>query len=218
MFKDHSSRTVLGLSLMAGQTFAYNAVFFTYALVLTTFFKITPQSIGWYILPFAIGNFLGPVLLGRWFDTVGRKPMIAGTYIASAVLLAATAYLFAQGSLDQKTLTLAWTVIFFFASAGASAAYLTVSEIFPLEIRASAIAFFYAIGSAIGGIAGPVLFGALVGTGEESKLAIGYYIGAAMMLFGGVMELWLGVAAEQESLEDVAEPLTARSAEGADPG
>ena len=150
------SRAIVGLSLMAAQAFFYNAIFFTYALVLTDFDGVKPDDVGWYLLPFAAGNFLGPLLLGRLFDTVGRRPMIAFTYMASAVTLAAAAYLFKIGLLSAQTQTLAWMVVFFFASAAASSAYLTVSETFPLEIRALAIALFYAVGTGIGGVIGPV--------------------------------------------------------------
>ena len=151
----YRQRTLVGLALMAAQAFFYNAIFFTYALVLTDFYGIPANDVGWYILPFAAGNFLGPLLLGRLFDVIGRRPMIAFTYIVSGVLLAISGYLFAQGMLNATQQTLAWTVIFFFASAAASSAYLTVSETFPLEIRALAIAFFYAVGTGIGGMAGP---------------------------------------------------------------
>ena len=152
---------------MAAQAFFYNAIFFTYALVLTDFYGIRADHVGWYLLPFAAGNFLGPVLLGRLFDTVGRRPMIALTYAVSGVLLAGSGYLFAIGVLSATGQTVAWMVIFFFASAAASSAYLTVSETFPLEVRALAIAFFYAIGTGIGGVAGPWLFGWLIDTGSR---------------------------------------------------
>ena len=155
---------------MAAQAFFYNAIFFTYALVLTDFYGIPAEQVGWYILPFAAGNFLGPLLLGRLFDVIGRRTMIAFTYIASGILLAVSGYLFAQGCSARPQQTFAWTVIFFFASAAASSAYLTVSETFPLEIRALAIAFFYAIGTGIGGIAGPWLFGALIDTGSRMSV------------------------------------------------
>jgi MFS family permease len=184
-------------------------VFFSYGLVLTTFYKVPSGSVGYYILPFALGNFLGPLLLGRLFDSVGRRPMIAGSYIVSGVLLAITGYLFTQNVLTATTQTIAWAVIFFFASAGASSAYLTVSEIFPLELRAMAIAFFYAIATGTGGITGPVLFGALAGSKHRGYIYIGDLIAAVLMVGAGVVELWLGVAAEQESLEDIATPLTA---------
>jgi MFS family permease len=214
MFGRYPRRSVLGFSLMASQAFIYNAVFFTYALVLTTFYNVAPGNVGYYILPFALGNFLGPLTLGRLFDVVGRRPMIAGTYITSGVLLAITGYLFTQGTLTATTQTIAWAVIFFFASAGASSAYLTVSEIFPLEIRAMAIAFFYAIATGTGGITGPLLFGALAGTKNRDEVYIGYLIGAAAMVVAGLVEVWLGVSAEQESLEEVAEPLSAEGEEG----
>jgi MFS family permease len=213
MFKQNTSRTILGLGLMIGQTFFYNAVFFTFALTLSSFFKVPAGDIGYYIFAFAVGNFLGPLTLGRLFDVVGRKPMIAGTYIASGVLLAITGFLFKAGSLSDISITIWWSAAFFFASAGASAAYLTVSEVFPLEIRAVAIAFFYAIGSAIGGIAGPIIFASEVESGKPSQVLIGYLIAAALMIIGGVMELFMGVAAEQETLEDVSEPLGAKEAD-----
>jgi MFS family permease len=210
LFALYPRRAALGLCLMTAQAFFYNAIFFTYALVLGRFYGIAADRIGLYILPFAAGNFLGPVVLGRWFDTLGRKPMIATTYALSGLLLLATAELFVRGSLDAVELTVAWSVVFFFASAAASSAYLTVSESFPLEVRALAIAVFYALGTALGGIAGPWLFGSLIGTGERSAIAGGYVFGAVLMLAAAVIELWLGVAAERRSLEDVAAPLSAR--------
>ena len=213
MFGRYPRRSILGFSLMAAQAFVYNAVFFSYALVLTTFYAVPSGSVGYYILPFALGNFLGPLVLGRLFDVVGRRPMIAGSYITSAVLLAITGYLFTQGVLTATTQTIAWAVIFFFASAGASSAYLTVSEIFPLEIRAMAIAFFYAIATGTGGITGPLLFGALAGTKHRGYVYIGDVIGAAAMAAAGLVEIWLGISAEQESLEEVATPLTAEDGE-----
>ncbi len=161
--RDYPRRAVLGLVLMAAQAFFYNAIFFTYALVLTRFYAVPSAAIGWYMLPFALGNFLGPLVLGPLFDTLGSKPMIAATYAVSGVLLALVGYLFRQELVDAATLTACWSGIFFFASAAASAAYLTVSESFPLEARALAIAFFYAVGTAIGGVASPWLFGMLVG-------------------------------------------------------
>ena len=178
VFGAYPRRTVVGLSLFIGQAFLYNAVFFTYALVLGTFYDVKPASVGWYIIPFALGNFLGPLVLGRLFDSVGRKPMIAGTYILSGALLIITAFLFKADVWTATTQTAAWSVIFFFASAGASSAYLTVSEIFPMETRALAIAFFYAVGTAIGGITGPLLFGKLVESGKESHVFWGYILGA----------------------------------------
>jgi MFS family permease len=170
VFGAYPRRTIVGLSLFIGQAFLYNAVFFTYALVLGTFYDVKPASVGWYILPIALGNFLGPLVLGRLFDSVGRKPMIAGTYIVSGLLLIVTAFLFRAGTWTAETQTAAWSVIFFFASAGASAAYLTVSEIFPMETRALAIAFFYAVGTAAGGITGPLLFGKLVESEEAGQV------------------------------------------------
>jgi MFS family permease len=213
MFGEHRSRTILGLSLMSAQAFAYNAVFFTYALVLTTFYKVPAEHVPYYILPFAVGNILGPLLLGRLFDVVGRRVMITLTYGLASICLFITAILFQQGALDATTQTIAWCVIFFFASAGASAAYLTVSEVFPLEIRAMAIAFFYSIATALGGITGPLLFGILVGTGSETNTMWGYIIGAAWLLVAAVTELVVGVSAEQRSLEDVAEPLASEDAD-----
>jgi MFS family permease len=207
LFKVHRRRTLVGLSLMAAQAFFYNAIFFTYALVLTDFYGIRAGQVGWYILPFAAGNFLGPLLLGRLFDTVGRRPMIAFTYATSGILLAVTGYLFMQGVLSAETQTIAWMVIFFFASAAASSAYLTVSETFPLEIRALAIAFFYAIGTGIGGIAGPLLFGALIDTGSRASLFLGYLLGAVLMIGAAVIAWRWCIAAERKSLESVARPL-----------
>ncbi len=213
VFKLYPKRTVLGLSLFIGQAFLYNAVFFTYALVLTKFYGVGASSIGFYVFAFAIGNFLGPLLLGRFFDSVGRKPMIAGTYILSGVLLVVTAILFQNGTLTATSQTAAWCVIFFFASAGASAAYLTVSEIFPMETRAMAISFFYAVGTAIGGITGPLLFGRLIEAGGETNVMYGYLLGAGLMIAAGIVEIFLGVEAAQKQLEDIAKPLTAEDAE-----
>ena len=208
LFRFYPRRAVLGLVLMAAQAFFYNAIFFTYAMVLGRFFSVPPEDVGLYLVPFALSNFFGPLLLGRLFDTWGRKPMIAATYALSGVLLAITAVLFVNGTLTAATQTLAWTLVFFFASAAASSAYLTVSESFPLEVRALAIALFYALGTALGGIAAPWIFGALIGTGEPSAIAWGYAAGAALMLVAAAIELWLGVAAERRALEDVARPLS----------
>ncbi len=207
LFQRHRQRALVGLSLMAAQAFFYNAIFFTYALVLTDFFGIAADAVGWYLLPFAAGNFLGPLLLGRLFDTIGRKPMIALTYALSGILLAASGYLFMRGVLSAQMQTVAWMVIFFFASAAASAAYLTVSETFPLEIRALAIACFYALGTAIGGIAGPLLFGALIDTGSRASIFAGYLLGSILMIAAAVIEVRWGVAAERRPLETVARPL-----------
>jgi MFS family permease len=203
----HRKRALVGLALMAAQAFFYNAIFFTYALVLTDFYGVPAGQVGWYILPFAAGNFLGPLLLGRLFDVVGRRVMIATTYIISGVLLAGTGALFAQGTLSAAEQTLAWTVIFFFASAAASSAYLTVSETFPLEIRALAIAIFYAVGTGIGGMAGPWLFGVLIDTGSRASVFGGYLLGAALMVAAGTIAAFHAVAAERKALEDVARPL-----------
>ena len=213
VFTLYPRRTVLGLSLLTGQAFLYNAIFFTYALVLTKFYHVGSGSVGWYILPFAAGNFCGPLLLGRWFDTLGRKPMIAGTYIISGILLLGTGVLFQQHQLNAFTQTFAWCVIFFFASAGASAAYLTVSEIFPMETRAMAIAFFYAFGTALGGISGPAIFGGLIQSGKPSALFGGFALGAVLMIVAGLVEVFLGVEAAGRELEDIAAPLSAREAE-----
>jgi MFS family permease len=208
LFQRHRQRTYVGLALMASQAFFYNAIFFTYALILTDFYGVPSDHIGWYLLPFAAGNFLGPVLIGRLFDTKGRRPMIAFTYIASGLLLAATGYLFARDLIGAEVQTLCWMAIFFFASAAASSAYLTVSETFPLEIRALAIAFFYAIGTGIGGIIGPSLFGALIDTGSRMSVFGGYLLGSALMILGGCVAWRWGVAAERKPLEEVARPLT----------
>ena len=207
LFVTYRQRTLVGLTLMAAQAFFYNAIFFTYALVLTDFYAIPAAAVGWYILPFAAGNVLGPIVLGRLFDTVGRKIMIASTYALSGLMLAVTAYLFSQNLLTATTLTIAWMTVFFFASAAASSAYLTVSEIFPLEIRALAIAFFYAIGTGIGGIAGPLLFGMLISTGSRGSVALGYVLGAVLMAAAAVVEARFGIAAERKSLETVSRPL-----------
>ena len=200
-------RSLVGLALMASQAFFYNAIFFTYALVLTDFFGTPADQVGWYILPFAAGNFLGPLLLGRLFDTVGRRQMIALTYAASGVLLAATGYLFARELLSASQLTFAWSIIFFFASAAASSAYLTVSETFPLEIRALAIALFYALGTGIGGVFSPWLMGMLIETGSRRSVLGGYLLGATLMIAAAAIAARWGVAAERRPLEDVARPL-----------
>ena len=207
LFRTQRQRTVVGLSLMAAQAFFYNAIFFTYALVLIEFYGIRADHVGWYILPFAAGNFLGPVLIGRLFDTWGRRPMLTLTYAMSGLLLAVTGYLFAADLLTAETLTIAWMIIFFFASSAASAAYLTVSETFPLEIRALAIAFFYAVGTGIGGVAGPLLFGALIETGSRTSVFLGYLLGAALMIGAAVVAAFWSVAAERRPLEEVSRPL-----------
>jgi MFS family permease len=207
LFSTYRSRALVGLTLMVAQAFFYNAIFFTFALVLTDFYGIRADHVGWYILPFAAGNFLGPLLLGRLFDTIGRRAMITTTYGISGILLALSGYLFSIGALSAQGQTFAWMVIFFFASPAASAAYLTVSETFPLEVRALAIALFYAIGTAIGGVAGPALFGALIDTGSRHSVFLGYLFGAALMVAAALVASRYSVAAERKSLEAVARPL-----------
>ncbi len=209
MFQMYPKRTVLGLTLMASQAFLYNAIFFTYALVLTKFYGIEASGVPYYLLPFALGNILGPLLLGRLFDSVGRVPMIAGCYFLCGALMTLTGYLFYIDVLNAATQTTIWCIVFFFASAAASAGYLTVSEIFPMEIRAMAIALFYSIATAIGGISGPVLFGNIIGTGNAASLFVAYLVGAGFMVFAAIIEVILGVRAEGQSLENVATPLTA---------
>jgi len=209
IIRDYPQRTVLGLVLMGSQAFFYNAIFFTYALVLTQFYGVPSSSVGWYILPFALGNFCGPLLLGPLFDRIGRKPMIASTYAISGVLLAVVGHLFNVGAVDAAQLTLCWTGIFFFASAAASAAYLTVSESFPIEARALAIAFFYSVGTALGGVVSPWLFGTLIGSGERGTVFNGYLLGAGLMVAAALTELAIGVKAERQPLESVARPISA---------
>ncbi len=207
----YPKRFVLGLSLFIGQAFLYNAVFFTYALVLTKLLDVPDDIAPWSLVPIAIGNFLGPLLLGRLFDSIGRKVMISVSYIGSGILLVVTGILFDARLLDATWLTVCWVVVFFFASAGASAAYLTVSEIFPMETRAMAIAFFYAVGTGLGGIIGPLLFGQFIEQGI-SAVALGYFIGAGLMIAAGLVEVFLGVNAERKSLEEIADPLSQKSA------
>ena len=208
LFVHYPGRSTLVAALMITQSFLYNAIFFTYGLVLKFFFHVPATSVPYYFFAFAAGNLLGPLTIGRLFDSLGRKKMIAGTYIVSGVLLVITAILFKQGTLTATTQTLAWAVIFFFASAGASAGYLTASEVFPLEVRAKAIAVFFAIAQTFGW-AGTKLYSSLIGTGNDpNKLFVGYLIGAGAMILGGLAEVFLGVAAEGKSLEDVAAPLS----------
>ena len=209
MFQMYPKRTVLGLTLMGSQAFLYNAIFFTYALVLTRFYGIEAGTVPYFLLPFALGNLLGPLVLGRLFDTVGRVPMIAGCYFLTGGLMALTGYLFYVDILSAVTQTILWCIVFFFASAAASAGYLTVSEVFPMEIRAMAIALFYAIATGLGGISGPVIFGQLIGTGNATNLFIAYLVGAGFMVLAALVELVIGVRAEGQSLENVATPLTA---------
>jgi MFS family permease len=210
-FSKYPRRTALGLSLFVGQAFLYNAVTFDLGTLLGEFFNVSSGTIPLYIAVFAISNFLGPLTLGRLFDTVGRKPMVAGTYLVSALLTAALGVALLDGGLTTWSFMAFVMAIFFVASAGASSAYLTVSEIFPMETRALSIAFFFAVGTAVGGIAGPLLFGHLIASGSQSQVAIGFFIGAVVMGIGGIAELLFGVKAEQRQLEDVAEPLTAEA-------
>jgi len=208
LFTDYRRRTVLGVALMAAQAFCYNAVFFTYALILKQFYAIPSADIGWFMLPFAAGNFLGPLVLGRLFDTLGRRLMITVTYALSGVLMMATGWLFVWGVLDAMQQTLAWTAIFFVASAAASSAYLTVGESFPLEMRAIAIALFYAFGTGLGGVAGPAVFGALIDSGERMSIMWGYMFGGGLMVGAAVVAAFLAVPAERRALEDIAPPLS----------
>jgi MFS family permease len=204
----YPKRTVLGASLMITQSFLYNAIFFTYSLVLTKVYGVSADSTAYYFMAFAAGNFIGPLLLGRLFDSVGRRKMITGTYAIASILLAVSAFLFKAGALNAVTQTLCWCVIFFFASAGASAAYLTVSEIFPVEVRAKAIAVFFAVAQFFGAF-GPWIYGKLIGNGtDHTALFAGYMLGAGIMMIGAVVEAFLGVDAERKSLEDVALPLS----------
>jgi MFS family permease len=208
LFQHYPGRSLLGGALMITQSFLYNAIFFTYGLVLEFFFHVNPKDTGWYFLAFAAGNLAGPLTIGRLFDTIGRRKMISGTYLIAGVLLIGTAQLFKSGDLNATTQTLCWTVVFFFASAGASAGYLTVSEVFPLEVRAKAIAVFFAIAQCFGSL-GSHLYGHLIGTGNDpNKLYIGYLIGAGAMIVGGLVAVFFAVDAEGKSLEDVARPLS----------
>jgi MFS family permease len=209
VFRRYPKRAILGATLMITQSFLYNAIFFTYALVLTTFYGVSATKVPIYGLAFSVGNLAGPLLLAPLFDSVGRKKMISGTYLVSWALLAVSAFLFDNGDLTANSQTFVWVVIFFFASAGASAAYLTVSETWPIEIRSEAIAVFFTIGTIFGAI-GPAFYGALIGNGSSrTGLFIGYLVGAAIMMIGGVVELLIGINAEGKSLEAVTKPLTA---------
>ena len=210
MLRKYRKRTALGLSQMISQAFLYNAFVFTYAMILTKFYGVPADRTGLYLVPFAIGNFLGPVVLGHFFDTVGRRPMIAGTYAVSAALLAITAWLFVNDRLTATGQTALWMVIFFFASAASSSAYLTGSEIFPLEVRGVAIALFYAVGTAVGGVGAPWMFGRLIETGSRAAMYYGFLFAAALLAVAVVCTLLFGVKAERASLEEVAEPLAAR--------
>ncbi|MGW6334931.1 MFS transporter [Nocardia rhamnosiphila] len=210
MFRKYPRRSVLGLALFIGQAFLYNAVTFNFAVILGESFDVPSDRTGYFYAVMCLGSFFGPLLLGRYFDTVGRKPMIAGSYLGSGVLLLFTALLLVRGDLTAVTLTACWTAVLFVASCGASSAYLTVSEIFPMETRAMAIAFFYALGTAAGGIAGPLVFAELTGDGDAGRTALAFTIGAVMMMLGGIVELLFGVRAERQSLEDIAAPLSSR--------
>lgn len=210
LFRVYPKRATLGFSLFIGQAFLYNAITFGFGAILVNFFDVSSGSTGYYFAAIAFGNFLGPLLLGRLFDTVGRRPMIAGTYIVSGLLLFLTAWFFNEGWLNATTMTVCWAVVLFFASAGASSAYLTVSEIFPMETRAMAIAFFYAIGTAAGGISGPLLFASLTDSGVVGDAVIAFCVGASLMVAAGVVAVFFAVAAEGRSLEDIATPLSVR--------
>jgi MFS family permease len=211
--KRYPSRTVLGLTMMITQSFLYNAIFFTYALVLQNFYHLDKSTAALYFIPFAIGNLLGPLLLGHLFDTIGRRTMVFLTYVLAGLVLLVSAFLFNAGVLTAVTHTIFWCISFFFASAGASAAYLTVSEIFPLEVRGQAISYFFAIAQVFGAL-GPVLFGALVGEGKEREpLFWGYVLASAIMMAGGLVARFIGVDAEGKGLEDIADPLSKVSEE-----
>lgn len=212
-FKLYPRRAWLGLALFVGQAFLYNGVTFNLGTLFTTFYDVSSSTVPIFIIIFAVSNFLGPLLLGHFFDTVGRKPMIAGCYLGSAAIATIMGILFVGDGLGKWGFEAFIVATFFLASAGASAAYLTVSEIFPMETRALAIAFFYAVGTAIGGISGPLLFGELIGSGERGQVVIAFFIGAGVMAVGGITEIFLGVKAEGQSLEDIAAPLTAEEAE-----
>jgi MFS family permease len=201
LLRRHRRRTVLGLALMIAQAFAYNGVFFTYALVLSRFYGVPPARIGLFLIPFAFGNLLGPMFLGHLFDQVGRRRMIAATYVASGLLIGITGYCLTRDWLNAVGLTALWCLVFFVASAAASSAYLTVSELFPVELRGMAIAFFYAVGTAAGGLLAPSLFGYLVGSGSRIQVFWGYLVGAVLMIAAGGVAAWLGVDAERKSLE-----------------
>jgi MFS family permease len=213
MFRRYRERSFLGFALMIAQAFFYNAVLFTYGLILLRYYKVAAASLGYYLLPLALGNFAGPLVLGRLFDSLGRKTMIVLTYGISGILLAITSWLFAHNLLTAWTQAISWSVIFFIASSAASAAYLTVSEIFPLEIRALAIAIFYACGTLAGGVGGPALFGYLTQTGNRYNLFWGYLAAAVLMIGAALVEWRYGVAAERQSLEAISAPLTSMQTE-----
>lgn len=208
LLRIYPQRTVYGLALMLAQAFFYNAIFFTYAMMLTDFYGVAVADVGWYILPFAAGNVLGPLLLGPFFDSIGRRPMIMLTYGMSALLLLLSGLAFRAGLLDAVTQTLCWSVTFFFASAAASAAYLTVAESFPLEVRALAIAIFYALGTGIGGVAAPWLFGVLIESGSRDQVLLGYLLGSSLMAVAAILAWRIGIDSERKALEEVARPLS----------
>jgi MFS family permease len=213
VFHTYTKRAILGATLMITQSFLYNAIYFTYGLVLINFYGVSAEKVPLYGLAFAIGNLVGPLVLGPLFDSVGRKPMIAGTYVLSGALLALSGWLFQHGDLTAASQTAIWVIIFFFASAGASAAYLTVSETWPIEIRAEAIAVFFAIAQIFGAF-GPAIYGALIGDGTSTTgLFVGYLVGAGIMVVGGIVELAFGINAEGKSLESITKPLTATGGE-----
>ncbi|MFF1544689.1 MFS transporter [Streptomyces sp. NPDC058291] len=216
VFSQYRRRAILGFALFIGQAFLYNAITFGFGAILTKFFDVPSGNTGYYFAVIAIGNFCGPLLLGKLFDTVGRRIMISSTYLLSGVLLFGTAWLFDQGSLDATTMTACWCAVLFFASAGASSAYLTVSEVFPMETRAMSIAFFYALGTAAGGISGPLLFADLTDTGKVGDTVLAFCIGATLMCLAGLVAAFLAVNAERRSLEDIAKPLTAAASKAKD--
>ncbi|HEX9466023.1 MAG TPA: MFS transporter [Alphaproteobacteria bacterium] len=211
LFGRYPKRAVLGLSLMGAQAFCYNAIFFTYALILAKFYNVPSGEIGWFMLPFAVGNFLGPLVLGHFFDSVGRKTMITATYALAGGLMLVVGWMFEQNMLGPVGQTAMWLVIFFFASAAASSAYMTVAEAFPLELRAIAIAVFYSFGTGLGGMIGPALFGALIDTGSRQEIFWGYALGGILMIGAALVELRFGIAAERRSLEDVCQPLSSQA-------
>jgi len=212
LFRHYPTRSILVAALMITQSFLYNAIFFTSGLVLEYFFHVNPTDTGYYFFAFAAGNLAGPLTLGHLFDTIGRKKMISGTYIIAGLLLIGTAILFKNGSLNATTQTICWAVVFFFASAGASAGYLTASEVFPLEVRAQSIAVFFAIAQLFGAF-GSHWYGHLIGTGHDrNTLFVGYLVGAIAMILGGLAAIFFGVNAEGKALEDVATPLSVMAA------
>jgi MFS family permease len=218
LVKLYPKRSILGFWLFVGQAFLYNSILFGYTTVLATFFGVSTGDAPYYLVAFAAGNLIGPLVLGPLFDTIGRKQMISTTYLLSGVLLLITGLLFQHHVLTATTLTIAWMVVFFFASAGASAAYLTVSEIFPMETRAMSISIFYAVGTGAGGIIGPLLFAKMVATKNATNVFWALALGAGLMIIGGIVELFLGIRAERKGLEEIAMPLTAADAESGSVG